>query len=71
MGSLTPCTFSGIHISNCITCSFEIKVSRSVINIVPSRLSYTIPIQGLFAWGARIYFGTDIISLISAMVSKL
>jgi len=51
------------------TC-FSINVSIEVILFIPSKASYTIPIQGLFDWGATIYLGTAIISLISALVSN-
>jgi hypothetical protein len=38
--------------------------------LIPRSASYTTPIQGAFFYGATIYLGTDIISLISAFVSN-
>jgi hypothetical protein len=58
-----------IHINKFITVSISMKLSFLVKSIIPNKESYTIPITGLFAYGATIYNGTAIISLTSAYVS--
>ena len=49
--------------------SFVMKVSRFVIKRQPNKVSCTIAITGLLAWGDTIIFGTIINSFTSARVS--
>ena len=57
---------SSSHIMMFMNTSFGMNVSRLVIRRQPRRVSWTMPITGLFACGDTIIFGTIISSLISA-----
>ena len=60
---------SSNHMMMFMKTSFVMKVSRFVIKRQPNKVSCTIAITGLLAWGDTIIFGTIINSFTSARVS--